>query len=283
LDVTTGAKLFDPAGNLIDVGDLSIPGTGATAPQWALEARPNLKGEAFISYSVVLQTWLPARPEMVAPDGMHYAYMAPDRSIHLVDPKTQTDQVAIASNPNDLNPIGYSTDGVWLVQGPGPGLWVLDPATKAVTQVRPPSAQEFWGLMRGGAIWGANTGGGVGAPPPSALLHFDLKTHAVTTWYSKPGGTVQLAAVDAIGAAAILVSSGSTTTVFSVTAPGVASTLSLPSGTRPSDLMPQETDSHGGWIVTPSGIYLFALKSGVQRIGPGSTSDIVPAGECLQS
>jgi hypothetical protein len=212
----------------------------------------------------------------------HYAYMADDRSIHLVDATTQTDQVAIASNPNDLNPLGYSADGVWLVQGPGSGLWLLDPVTKAVTQVRPSSPQEFWGLMRGDAIWGANTGGGVGASPPSALLHFDLKTHAVTTWFSKPGGTVQLAAVDSIGAAAIVVSSGSTTTVLSVTAPGEASTVSLPSGTRPSDLgSSQDTDSHGGWMITPTGIYLFASSVGVRRVGPGVTADIVPSGESM--
>lgn len=284
VDVTTGAKLFEPLGNEIVVANVPVS-AGSTSPQWGLEAQPKLLGEPFVSYSTVLQEWLPARPEMVAPDGIHYAYKAPDRSIHMVAATTQTNQVVLASNPNDLNPVGYSIDGIWLVQSAGQGLWLIDASTQALTQVRAPSSQESWGLFRGGAIWGANTGGGVGATPPSSLLHFDPKSRTVSTWYSQAGAVVSLAAVDANGFAAVVTSSGSGSveTLVAITAPGQSRILSMPGGVNPIPLLSgrEETDSHGGWVVARSGIFLFDSTSGVRSIGPAVSGDVVPAGECL--
>lgn len=61
---------------------------------------------------------------MVAPDGVHYTYKAPDGPLHLVDAAHLSDR-AIA-NPTDPSPIGYTAAGVWLAEGPGSGLWLLD-------------------------------------------------------------------------------------------------------------------------------------------------------------
>lgn len=282
VDVATGAEVFEPLGNEIVVANVPVS-AASTSPQWGLEAQPKLLGEPFVSWSNPLQGWLPARPEMVAPDGIHYAYRAADRSIHMVAATTQTDQVVLASNPNDLNPIGYSNDGVWLVQGAGQGLWLIDASTQALIQVRAPSSQEFWNLFRGGAIWGANTGG-FGSAPPSSLLHFDPKSRTVSTWYSQAGAIVSLAAVDANGVAAVVTSSGSgaADTLVAVTAPGQSRVLSMPGGVDPIPLLSgrEETDSHGGWVVARSGTFLFNSTSGVRSIGAAVSGDVVPAGEC---
>ncbi len=283
VDVSTGRTLDDPAGNIRAIEDIPVS-PGGTSPQWALEAQPSLRGESFASYSRASGRWLPVRPEMVAPDGTHYAYKAPNGPLHLVDAVRLTDRTV--ANPDDLSPIGYTASGVWLVQGPGSGLWRLDPANQSITQVLAPDPTQTWLWLRGGAIWGANSSGLPGSSPPTALLHFDIRTQAASTWYSESESTVTLAAVDATGAALAVISKGTTARLVIVTGPGQFASSSLPPGTMAQSLAygaRQETDSHGGWIVGSTGIYLFSATSGVRRVGPGSASDIVPAGECLSS
>ncbi|HYM96180.1 MAG TPA: hypothetical protein VET26_02665, partial [Candidatus Sulfotelmatobacter sp.] len=257
VDVTSAATVPDPRGNVIDVMDVPV-GPGGTSPQWALEAQPTLRGEPFATYARAAQRWLPARPEMVAPDGLHYAYKAPDGPIHLVDAATGADQ-AIA-NPNDLNAIGYTSAGVWLVQGAGSGLLLLDRLTGAIGQILAPDPKQSWQWLRGGAIWGFDSSGLPGSAPATTLLHFDLTTRVAMTWYAQSGGTVMLAAVDATGTAAVVTSQGSTTAAVAVPGPGAATALALPVGTSASSLAlgaRQETDTHGGWIIDSAGVYLF--------------------------
>jgi hypothetical protein len=281
LDVTTGATLDDPAGNVVDIADVPVS-AGATSPQWALEAQPALRGEPFTSYSPEFQNWLPVRPEMVAPDGLSYAYKSPDGSLHLMNAGARTDHSV--ANPNDLNPIGYSKDGVWLVQGGGSGLWLLDPPSQTISSVLAPNPAQSWEWFRGGAIWGFNSSGLPGSPPASSVLHFDLATRSVTTWYSQTGATVTLVAVDVAGAAAIVVLQASSAIAVEATAPNKSSPLTLPAGLSAVSLSAgarQETESHGGWIVSPAGVFLFRSTSGLSRIGPGLNFDFVPGGECL--
>ena len=283
IDVSSATTLLDPQGNIINIEDKPVPPGGAgTSPQWALEAQPTLRGEPFASYSVPLGRWLPARPEMVAPDGMHYAYKAPDGPLHLVDVAHLNDRTI--ANPTDLSPIGYTAAGVWLVAGAGSGLWLLDSTTASITKVLAPDPSQTWLWLRGDGIWGANSSGLPGSSPSTALLHFDIAARVATTWYSQSGSTVTLAAVDSTGVAAIVISHGTVTTLAAVTGPGQSAALTPPAGTTPQNLVSgarQETDTHGGWILASAGAYLFSAKTGIRRVGPGSTSDIVPAGECL--
>ncbi|HYM51466.1 MAG TPA: hypothetical protein VET65_12970, partial [Candidatus Limnocylindrales bacterium] len=65
--------------------------------------------------------------------------------------------------------------------------------------------------------------------------------------------------------------------------PGAATALALPVGTSASSLAlgaRQETDTHGGWIIDSAGVYLFT-GSGGRRVGPGFSTDVIPAGQCL--
>ena len=281
VNVTSGAVVPDPRGNLVDVRDVPV-GAGGTSPQWGLQAQPSLLGEASGSYSPKLGRWLPARPEMVAPDGRHYAYMAPDGPTHVVDSVSGSDHAL--AHPADLGPIGYGSAGIWLVQGPGYGLWLLDPATGSASGVLAPDPKQAWLWMWGGAIWGQDSAELPGSPAPTALLHFDLATRSVSTWYAQAGMTVRLAAVDQTGAALVVVGQGESSRALSITGAGQSTPVTLPPGVSADALVGgvrPETDSHGGWIFARSGMFLFTASSDVQRTGPTPTGDIIPAGECL--
>jgi hypothetical protein len=278
LDVSSGTTIADPAGNVIVVADVAMnPGT---SPQWGLEAQPSLRGEPSASYSLPAGRWLPARPEMVAPDGYHFAYKSPDGSLHLVDAASSADQAV--ANPNGLDPIGYTKAGVWLIHGgtnDGTGLWLLDPATKAIAPVLPANPKQNWEWLRAGAIWGLDSSGLPGSPPASALVHFDLQSKTAADWYSQPGATVTLAAVDANGAALLLITKGSSGPLVAVTAAGTSVPVAPPAGAVATDLGGRmATDAHGGWIIG-TGVYLFAGTK-MTRIGPGTAPEVTPAGEC---
>jgi hypothetical protein len=249
-----------------------------------LEARPSLRGEPFASYSATLKRWLPARPEMVAPDSRHYAYKAPNGPLHLVNADTGSDQTV--TNPNDLAPIGYSRAGVWLVQqhrgNMGTGLWLLDPASMSVTQVLAQKPSESWQWVRGDAIWGYDSDGLLGSPPPTSVLHFDIATRTSASWFSESNGTAQVVAID-IGRALVVDTMASRSSLLAVHGPQQSAPVTAV-GDVTSDVLSfpgwRSTDARGGWLVNRYGVYLFKGVE-VRKVGPGpSQPDIVPAGEC---
>lgn len=284
LSLPSGTTTDDTTDAIVKVADFPVS-AGATAPVWGTTTSPQLFGVALGTRSSVAGRWLPAPPELVAPDGRHYVYRHATGGLRLASADGTELPVA---NPNDLTPLAYTSSGVVLVQsGPASnGLWLLDPATQAVTAITPPAGTDDWREVSGAIAFGVNSPGVLGAPPPTVVMESSLvpgsAAHPVYT--VSPGDAITLIAGDGRGGVLIV-----------VTGPSAEQLVYLsPSGPPPS-LEPvnanvvlstigrrHHADAHGIWFIGPTGIFLFNPSSnlGLQQIAAGVTSDVVPGGDC---
>ncbi|MDQ6885592.1 MAG: hypothetical protein M3077_15370, partial [Candidatus Dormibacteraeota bacterium] len=128
LTVPGGQFTADPNGGFVQDGN-----------NYHSSARPYLSGggPGAGAYDWQLQRWLPVELRSVSPDGAHYAYQN-GSGIHDVEVATGKDRTLAGSSGVDTV-LYYAKEGVYFnhagVGPPGPGLWLLDPATGKIQAV----------------------------------------------------------------------------------------------------------------------------------------------------
>jgi hypothetical protein len=292
LALPSGATTDDPSDAIVKVADFPVGG-GGTVPVWGTVTPPQLFGTGLGTYSQIAARWLPAPPQLVSPDGRHYAYMHANGSLRLA--AADGTETAVA-NPTNLTPLAYTSLGVVLVQnGPASnGLWLLDPTTKSVTTVTPPSLTDDWrevsdsppspGSSGGTFAYGLDSPGVLGTTLPTTLLIANLapggtlKTKRV---YNAPAGdTIALIAADMQEGLLIVVTGSSPGLIYFDPATG-PKPVPAPAGVVPATIGPRHhSDAHGIWFLGRTGIFLFNTATGLQKIAPGTATDVAPGGDC---
>lgn len=292
LALPSGASTDDPSDAIVKVADFPVGG-GGTVPVWGTVTAPQLFGTALGSYSSIAGRWLPAPPELVSPDGRHYVYL--HANSHLVIAGADGSAIPIP-NPNNLTPLAYNSAGVALVEnGPAAnGLWLLDPGTQSITAVTPPAGTDDWREVsfipasttaNGGTfVYGLDSPGVLGSPPPTAVLLASLLPGSVvktkTAYTAATGNTIALIASYRQGGLLVVVTG---------TSPGLVY-LDPNTGPRPVQAPPglvlatigprHHADANGIWFIGSTGVFLFNTTSGFRQIAPGVTSDVAPGGDC---
>jgi hypothetical protein len=288
VSLPSGVTTDDPSDAIVKVAD--FPVAGATTPIWGTMASPQLLGVPFATYSPAAGRWLPAPPALVSPDGLGYAYLHADGTIRLA---TSDGSQITVSNPSSLTPLAYTSSGVVLVQNlaAANGLWLLDPATQSLTPITPPAGTDDWlyvssitptSTSSGGTfVYGLDSPGGLGAPPSTAVIAAQLVAGTpVKTIYTSAPGTITFIAADQDGGLLAVVA-GSVSSLVYISPLTRPAPVAAPAGIDPEQIgRRNHADAHGIWFLGGTGIFLFNATSGLQKIAPGTTSDIVPAGDC---
>lgn len=270
-----------PAGTTtVDTGH-HIIGSNDPTPIWSTDTSPQLYGMAAATYSTAINGWMPVPPELVAPDGLHYAYLHPDGTLRLAD---RVDQEVIVKNPSNLRPLAYTSAGVVLVQnGPAAnGLWLLNVSTHAITALVAPSGNDDWREVRNGAAWGVDSPAGLGYIRPTRVMTAPIQAGAsVSTVVTFTGGLwIYLMTTDAQGGVVVVLTGTAPGVVY--VPPGGSPAPSALNGVAVNNIgLRYHSDSHGSWFLGPGGITLFTPAGGMKKVGPGSTADLIPAGDCV--
>jgi hypothetical protein len=222
----------------------------------------------------------------VSPDGARYAFtdyvfspppspaqgpIAPSgrTRIHLVDLATGNSRM-LADVNGLYGIVAYVPEGIylyWNLQSFS-GLWLVDPATGSFSEV---NREGFWQYVGGGAAWAASTSYDSAQPlVQGRILRLDLKTRAITTWFSGPDPNLHLVGLDNEGHPIAAVP----TQIFVLAradAPQQIDGASQLSG------ITSLSDSNGTWFGTQAGIYLYRAGVGFTRVSdvPGQV-----AGSC---
>lgn len=280
----SGVTSDDPTDAIVKVADFPVVG-GGTAPYWGTVTSPQLFGVGLGTYSPVAAKWLPAPPQLVSPDLLHYTYLHPNGSLRIA---TATGSDVAIANPINLTPLAYTSAGVVLVQNQpaSSGLWLLDPATQAITVIAPPTGTDDWrevATASGGTFaYGVNSPGVLGAPKPTVVLIANLLSHASKTVFTAPGGsTIALIAADRQGGLLVVLTGTSPGLVYLDPNLGLRP-VAAPAGVVLATVGPRHhADAHGIWFVGRTGIFLFNATSGFQKIAAGVTTDVAPGGDCV--
>lgn len=256
--------------------------SGPSGVIWATNHSPQRYGYGLGTYSNAAGGWLPVNPELVAPDGLHYAYLHADGTIRIAN---QGGQEAIVHNPNKLTPLAFIAAGVVLTSTTvdSNGLWLLDTTTQTIGPITGVAGTDDWREVRNGSAWGLDSPGVLGYPAPTKLLTVSTTPGSTpTVAYTAPGGdSIALIATDTSGGVMIDLT-GSSPGIAYLNSSGSASQSTAPNGTNFARLGPRHhADAHGIWFIGQTGIFLFSQASGLQSLGPAQTADIVPGGDCV--
>ncbi len=284
LNLPSGTTTDDPVNHIVEQGTLN----GQVI--WATDHSPQLYGYGIGSWSTVTKGWVPVPPELLAPDGIHYAYLHASGSIHIVNATNQTE--SIVANPDKLTPLAYTAAGVVLVKDDvaSSGLWLLDPATQSIVPITPPAGTDNWMEVSNGVGWALDSPGVLGYPSPKKVLTAPITpnstpiapTNTSTVAYTAPpGDSIALIAADQGGGLLILNTGSAPGLVYLPVGGSPTAYPSIP-GVSLATLGPRHhADAHGIWFIGQTGIFLFNSVNGLQKIAPGAKTDIVPGGDCV--
>lgn len=286
--------------SIVKAGFVTFPGQSlsedATAPAGS------------IFYDRALSKWLPVPRSNVSPDGKRYAYseilgnayVNSGSKLHVVDVATGVDSV-IYNGSSAYNVVDFAADGIYLTaavpEGYSRGLWVeaLAGGTPALI-----SGSIIAPTVGDGAAWGIdfnsadpNPGPGGLESPKNEVLRFDLRTHASTTWFYRPGASIFVLGFDRAGG--MFVSAGLNPTpaqgneptqeLWLVNSP--TSARRLLSGTGLLSLARvAAVDNHGVWFDAPyassstSTVWLYTGGS-IQVAATLDAGDLAIAGGCI--
>lgn len=252
--------------------------------RWRSTIQPYLYGRGLPSYDWALRRWLPTDSRSVSRDGSHYAYSPEFGSIHDVEVATGQDHALKALDGPDTV-LYYAHEGVYfnhLWEGPpGPGLWLLDPATGAIRTVFSDVAVDAVG---GDAAWlpqvnpadpspvVSQLGGGAYA---NQILRRDLTGGPTIPWFYRPGKVLTVLGFDQDNHPLIAVKSGTTPESAIWQVPVANQGQPLYSG---QELLGAVADGHGTWFSDKQGVYLYTPSGGLRRV---STLAVVVGGACM--
>jgi hypothetical protein len=291
LVLPSGATSDDTSDAIVKVADYPV-GNGVTVPVWGTTSSPKLFGVRLGTRSATANRWLPAPPELVSPDGRHYAYLHANGSLRIAaDDGTEIP----ISNPNHLRPLAFTSSGVMLVenQPASNGIWLLDPTTQVVTVISPPAGTDDWREVATAAstptasggtfVFGVNSPGVLGSRQPTAVLAASMRPGGpVKTIYTAPAGSsIRLIAADRQAGLFVVVVGSSPGLVYLDPATGPMS-VATPAGVSLAKIGPRHhADGYGIWFLGSTGIFNFNAATGFQKIAPGTATDVAPGGDCV--
>ena len=280
LSLPAGTTADDTSDAIVKVADFPVS-SGVTVPVWGTVTSPQLFGAPLGTYSPSAARWLPAPPEVVAPDGHHYVYVHPNGSLRLAGADGSELPVP---NPNNLTPLAFTSSGVILVQsGPASnGLWLLDSTTQSVSVITPPAGADDWREVTGTIAFGVNSPGVLGAAAPTAVLSAAIDAAAApkTIYTAGAGSSIAFIAADQLGGVLIGVTGSAPGLVYLNGGVGPVA-VAVPSGAVIATIGPRHhADAHGIWFLGRTGIFLFTPPSTFQQIAAGTTTDVAPGGDC---
>ena len=274
-----GTVSVDASDAIVVVGRFTSPGESGYTPIHGTVRTPVLVGESFGTYSAAAGRWLPARPQEVAPDGLHYVYRHPDGELHVVDVTTTADRKV--ANPNNLMPLAFTATGIYLTKSAllAAGLWRMEPSTLVITELVAPGDGQDWLAVTRGIAWGANSNGAMGAPAATQILRADVSNGKVTRPYQSAVGTsIALIAPDSTGGV-LLILAGQPLSALYLRPDGTQRPVSIASDVTARHLQgPRQADGHGIWFF---GVALARFDGDSIRVaGPAIEGVIAPAGPC---
>jgi hypothetical protein len=223
-----------------------------------------------IAYDQALSTWVPVPLANLSPDGARYAYSQavwsasapPTTHVHMVDVRTGRDRDILDTGNYEV--AAFTSDGIYLVHhvpqtDASNGLWLLNLDTGAIHAIT--TGGIDWSVGPG-AGWSSDLIPGDTAPgkfPADRLLRLDLGTGTVTPWFTRPGFQVQVFGFSAAGQPLVVAGTPAKLELWLVTAPSVGTLIDSEPGWSSGQTIeyPVTSDSHGVWINTPRGLYLY--------------------------
>jgi hypothetical protein len=233
------------------------PSPGSTPPP--APAPGYGQGYTGLSYDRAFSRWLPVPSAWVSPDGSRYAYVSPD-SVYVVN--VATNAQSELGQGHSWGIVGVGAQGVYASVVNQGGLWLL-PFTGAAQQI---STSGFWQAVSTDAAYGTPTS----AVPQGAvnnIIRVDLKTGALSDWFTHVGAQSSVAGLDGQGHPIIYINyftGGNEIWIASGPKDAKAIAGSYYANGSSNGFSPQGTptaDSHGIWI---PGNYSTGYNSGGQ-------------------
>ena len=274
-----GIWTADPRGGITKSGNFYVT-----------DVSPTLRGSAFSSwdvgsYDLALKSWLPVRRSQVRGDGLAYAYAEPYKAnpsdalenstrIHVVSVSDGTDRVVYAGAPRTV--VDFEPEGIYITaasyyrgEGYGSGLWRLDSATGAATEI--PNGVAFEILYKG-VGWTDN-----GTIMTHSLVRFDLSSSSQQQWgVDTDNGFAELVGLDSKGNPLVDVH------VFAAPAGAALFVYNAPQSRTAIASIAVEglgvTDRHGTWLAGADGIYLLDANDHLVKVSDETGGTI--AGGC---
>ena len=295
----------DPAG-VISSGYVTADFFSTTSP--SLRGIPET-GPPF--YDLAMKRWVPVGAGQASPDGARYAYgslTASNRDsslrIHVVDVRTASDREftvpAITGFGAQIGALVEDFDGASVyfssqqAQGPPLGVWRLDVASGAVTEL---TSSAGIAAVRGGYAWVNRIDlrdpqgpqfPGIGGQHSNSVVRVDLATGEEMVWYYAKGNEVYFAGFDKSGDPIIANSwppfaNGFLLIAFSPR----GDVATVYDGSRQLWFGTAQPDTSGRlWLGNDRGIYLYSPGSGLRKVfaianGPTTLEETIqPAGFC---
>lgn len=268
-------------GAFIDFPSGTVTPDPAAAEQAGSLSRPGRELVEYVYgryYDRPYSRWLPVSRINVSPDGFHYAFA--DRAVpeqqnpparatmHVVAVKTGVELAfddGAWSNPYTV--LDYAAEGIYLFTtfGAYVGLWLMDPATGAITRVA--NLSNVQGSAGGNFFWvgtiNPNDPNPVEGVAPDQLDRLSLADGSRLTWFYRPGSSVHFIGQDLGGHPIIYVANADRSTeVLLIPAPGINRPI-LPSWDVLDTISDPISDSHGIWFGSPKGIYFYSDAIGL--------------------
>jgi hypothetical protein len=265
---------------------------------FATTATPALYGDGFVPfYDKAQSRWVPARARQALADGSAYAYTTYNSQtglftafvVNVASGNSRSFKVPAA--PWDPYVADFGPAGVYIASGsalggPGGGVWLLDPVTGTIKQLR--ELANVW-MVRNGYAWVARFDSRdktVWAPselaPANSLVRIDLATGAETIWFYRAGVYPWLIDLDSYGRPVVTMGGNTGNQILLVDRPGSPGQL-VYSGTLALDYL--QGDGDRLWFGGSRGIYLYRPAQGFQKVfaysaDPATSDRIEPAGFC---
>jgi hypothetical protein len=259
-----------------------------------------------VFYDRAFAKWLPVPRTAVSVDGKQFAYGEGNAyqntggKLHVVDVATGQDTV-IYSGSTVYNVVDFAAEGIYIT-GPAPegyprGLWLERPTGGSPQLI---SAGIVAPAVGAGAAWGLNFNNADPSPGPGGIegpfnevVRIDLSTGSTTTWFYRPGSTLEVLGFDRRGELFINAAfagtssdgSGHAYQLWLVASATVASRLYTgPDGQVSVRLA--AVDDHGVWFhaqyasASSSTVWLYAGAS-LQVVATVNVGHLAVAGGCI--
>lgn len=241
----SGGFIVFPGGTFVadPASAVSLPGVAATPPPRM--GQPNW---SWLSYDKAFSKWLPVPLSWVSPDGSRYAFPSTNSIwVHNVADGTHV----LLGEGQPWTVVAFLSEGVYASAADSGGLWLL-PLSGAPRQI---ATIGFWRAAAAGAAYGTPTSA-VPQGASTGILKLDLKTGAVTDWFSRPNSQATVLGFDAQGYPIVQLffqaQTGTRAEIWLSTGPSTGVLLAGSPGAYyyygPSLQGPPVADSHGIWF-----------------------------------
>jgi hypothetical protein len=247
------------------------------------------------TYDAPKHRWLPVPRELVSPDGATFAYAVAQpgatQGVHIVNVATGVDRVVPGTSGDPdargkhYGVIAYQSDGIYLNrvgQLGGIGLWLLNPATGAITQVSTDAPGVGVFVAGKQAWWTAPSANPYTSSDPYVTHQYltGVAGQHGETWFQRPGTGLHVLGIDTSGRAIVLAQSASDE-ISLLAIPNDSKTLSrMPNDPTFPQLVPFKTavlDAAGWWIGSRTGVFLATTSGEFLRT---SATPAVVVGAC---